>query len=378
MEAIRYIARLSDGGMRDALSLLDQIIAFSGKHISYADAVFMTGGIASDQFEKLAQAVKDKDVAKALQVIDDLMQEGKSADKCIENLIHFFRDLLLVKMIPQSQAVQERIFDANRMEQVAAGFSAEQIMRFIEVLNHYHIEMKYSAQPQTLFEVAVMKLCYPGSEQTKKERQDDTGKPADSVIRDLFNRIQRLEEQLAQLQKKAPAAVSSAPSGTFAPLRAAASQTSPKRTAEMLESFVGGKDGAEVRAVLSKWNQVLARVKEHKITVHAWLVDGEPVSVSEDRLLLAFKSSMHRETTEKPANRQLIEQVVSEVIGRPYRLATVMLKDWKTAAEQVKEAEPPREELKLVPDEDNKSQEESWVTEAIQWFGEDLVEIKDE
>lgn len=91
----------------------------------------------------------------------------------------------------------------------------------------------------------------------------------------------------------------------------------------------------ELRAVLGKWSQVLRRVKEQKITVHAWLVDGEPVSVSEGKVLIAFKSVMHRETTEKPANKQLVEQVMSEVFGQPYLLATVMLKDWKNASQPI-------------------------------------------
>lgn len=91
----------------------------------------------------------------------------------------------------------------------------------------------------------------------------------------------------------------------------------------------------ELRAVLGKWNQVLSRVKEQKIMVHAWLVDGEPVSVSEGKVLIAFKSVMHRETTEKLANKQLVEQVMNEVFGQPYLLTTVMLKDWKKASEQI-------------------------------------------
>ncbi|WP_248929128.1 DNA polymerase III subunit gamma/tau [Paenibacillus hamazuiensis] len=383
-EAIRYIARLSDGGMRDAISLLDQIMAFSGKHISYADTLAMTGGIASDQFEKLAQAVMDQDVTAALQIIDDFMQEGKSADKCIENLIHFFRDVLLVKMVPGSQAVTERILDISRMQQVASGFSSEQIMRYIEVLNHYHMEMKYSAQPQTLFEVAMMKLCSSGSGASSggggAESSPAGSEPAGAVVRDLLGRIQRLESQLAELQKQAPVAASSAaPSmSTPAPFRSPSAPAATKRSVEKLDGFLQGADGAEIRAVKGKWSQVLARVKEQKITVHAWLVDGEPVAVSDERLLIAFKSAMHRETTERPANKQLIEQVIAELIGQPYRLATVMMKDWSAAAEQAKGSEAPREELKLVPEDETPPQEEKWVSEAIQLFGEDLVKIKDE
>ena len=124
----------------------------------------------------------------------------------------------------------------------------------------------------------------------------------------------------------------------------------------------------------------MGRVKELKITVHAWLVDGEPVSVHDGNVLVAFKSAMHRETTEKPANKQLIEQVMGELLGQPYRLLTIMMKDWKAAAEQRKPDDEPKEELQLVPEDEQPSGEikEDWINEAIQLFGEDLVKIKED
>ncbi|GJM83808.1 hypothetical protein HMSSN139_63040 [Paenibacillus sp. HMSSN-139] len=96
-EAIEYIARLSDGGMRDALSILDQIASFSGRKVSYQQVLDMTGGIASRQFAELAKTLLAGDIGGMLQMIDGFMQEGKSADKCMENLLYYFRDLLMVK-----------------------------------------------------------------------------------------------------------------------------------------------------------------------------------------------------------------------------------------------------------------------------------------
>ena len=117
----------------------------------------------------------------------------------------------------------------------------------------------------------------------------------------------------------------------------------------------------------------MALVKEMKITVHAWLVDGEPVSLSNDQLLLAFKSAMHRETTEKPANKQLIEQAIQQVLGHPLQLVAVMNQEWKDALAEEPEAV---EEMKLEPDEEQQGSKSPWVDEAIQLFGEDLVKIK--
>ncbi|MBW7457598.1 DNA polymerase III subunit gamma/tau, partial [Paenibacillus sepulcri] len=113
-----------------------------------------------------------------------------------------------------------------------------------------------------------------------------------------------------------------------------------------------------------------------RITVHAWLVDGEPVSAADNTLLIAFKNTMHRETTEKPANREVIEKVLEESFSRPVKLATVMLKDWQSASDSApaSSAEP----LFLQPDEQSgPPSEPEWIEEAVKLFGEDLVVIKD-
>ncbi|KHF32039.1 DNA polymerase III subunits gamma and tau [Paenibacillus sp. P1XP2] len=82
-----------------------------------------------------------------------------------------------------------------------------------------------------------------------------------------------------------------------------------------------------------QWGQVLQGVKDEKVTVHAWFMDGDPVSVLEDAVLVAFKNNIHRETTEKPANKQVIEGVLHDKLGKPYHLVTMMQRDWAAAIE---------------------------------------------
>ncbi|MGG2197327.1 MULTISPECIES: DNA polymerase III subunit gamma/tau [Paenibacillus] len=389
-DALAFIARLSDGGMRDALSLLDQIIAFSGERVTYEDVLSITGGMASDQFEKLAQAIQDRDIGAALALIDAFMQEGKSADKCMENLIYYFRDLLMVKMVPNSEALTERILDVKRFTAVAERFTGEALIAMIDTLNYYQTEMKYSVQPQTLLEVAVMKLC-SGSPVTGRQGGADTASAGsgdgqtiqrqDALVGQLLSRIERLESQLAALVKQgvAPGGGAAPAGGSSGGGRSAPAPAVSRRSIEKLDAYVAGIDSPEFRHAAQQWSQVLGRVKELKITVHAWLVDGEPVGLSDTNLLVAFKSAMHRETSERPANKQLIEQAFQEVIGQPYRLVTVMLKDWKAATEQTKSADAPKEVLELIPEDEGPggAVKEEWISEAIQLFGE-LVKIKDE
>lgn len=379
-EAVQYIARLSEGGMRDALSLLDQMISFAGNHITYEGVVSMTGGISSEIFENMVECIRSQDVGGALQIIDRLLREGKSADRCLETLLLYIRDLLMIKMVPQSQAVTDRILDVSRYSKVAAAFTQDRLFRMIETLNRYQTEMKYSTQPQTLFEVAVMKCC-TDPETAPAEAQSQASPAADShhELSQLKQKIAQLEQQLTKLMQTGIPSSGEAPAAKpdRSPLQRTlnGSNAAGKRVQIKLDGYIEEKDSPHFKQVLLKWNQILAQVKEHKVTLHAWLKDGEPVSYSQDTVLVAFRNSIHRETTEKPANKQLIEQVLTEVLGHPSKVATVMLKDW-TEAQDGFAAQPP-EELTLEPEEPNAVKEE-WIGEAIRLFGEDLVTVKDD
>jgi len=399
-EALSYIARLSEGGMRDAISLLEQSAAFGGESITLEGAIDVTGGLAAEQFAKLAEAVRDRDAGAIMPLVEGLMQAGKSAEKCMENFIYYFRDLLVLKLAPNSGAQSERIVDEGRFREMAEAFSTERLFRMIDVLNRYQTEMKHALQPQTLFEVALMKLCTMSEQGDTAERPAASGgaspqassSPASGgdVIR-LQRQVEQLEKKLEQLLRSGAAVGTGDGAGAAQGNQAggASNRRSGSRNAfgspggsglstigkPKLEPFVEAMNGQAISQIRMRWGELLQRVKETRITVHAWLVDGEPVSVADEAVLVAFKSMMHRETTEKPANRELIEHVLNQVFGRSIRLATVMMKDWQGAAEGGRSA-PVGETLQLEPEGDEPVGRPEWVEEAFKMFGDQLVELK--
>lgn len=125
----------------------------------------------------------------------------------------------------------------------------------------------------------------------------------------------------------------------------------PAKLPAHLDQYVARKGSPEFAEISKKWSQILQRVKEEKVTVHAWFMDGEPVSLLEDNVLVAFKNNIHRETTEKQANRDVIERVLSEQLGRPARLVTMMLRDWTGAMEGATDT--PKEDFKLEPEHED-------------------------
>jgi DNA polymerase-3 subunit gamma/tau len=401
-DALAYIARLSEGGMRDAIGLLEQTAAFTDGRITLDGAVDVTGGIPAERFEELAEAVRQRDAAAVMRVTEALTAAGKSADKCMEDLIVFFRDLLLLKLAPDRTASTERIVDAERFRSAAEGFTAERLFRMIDILNRYQNDMRFAAQPQTMFEVALLKICTLPDED---EAAEAGARPAEAHARgaaarepapdaaelhQLRRRVEMLEQRIEQLLRSGAArpadppgppgdARTGGPTGRSAgAFGSRAGAAAPAIGRVKLEPYLAARDSDETRRVKARWPEVLQRVREVRISVHAWLIDGEPVSATGGQVLIAFRNTMHRQTTEKPANRQIIEGVMAEVFGAPMRFQTVMAKEWQEAEGGSERPQP--ESLELTPEEDqpDASGRPPWVEEAVKLFGEELVVVVDD
>jgi DNA polymerase-3 subunit gamma/tau len=396
-EALALIARLSDGGMRDALSLLDQATSFTSNQVTAEGVLSMTGGVASEQYGLLASAIGKQEIGFVLDFVDGMMREGKSADKCLEGFMSYLRDVLLVKLVPESNAVTDRLStgERDRLVEAARAFSNERLFEMIDTVNGYLGEMKYAAQPQTMLEVALLKLCAPSpsasssslvtTAQAAVPLQGADVAASGVELSGLSAELRRLAARVERLETRplaaAPDAAASSPQPAASVKPAAEPAPRSVKTPAALKPFLASRGSEPHQLALREWQTLLSRVKERKITVHAWLVDGEPVSATDDIVLVAFKNAIHRDTTEKPANKQLIESVMAEVFGRPFRLVTLMGKEWKAAEESATGKAAEAEVLELTPDNgvdgDGKQYKEEWINEAIEQFGEDLVVVKE-
>ncbi|WP_123042793.1 DNA polymerase III subunit gamma/tau [Cohnella candidum] len=392
--ALAYIARLSDGGMRDAVSLLDQIASFAGGNVTLEQAIDATGGLPSEQFARLATAVRDGDVSAVLQEIDDMMKAGKSADKCLEQLMHYFRDMLLAQLAPDASSSSGRVADPSDLRQLAAGFPREKLFGIIDTLNRYQTEMKYAAHPQTMFEIALIKLCTASGETPSVQEGSAAGASAGGAQAGVSSgEVSKLQARLADMERKLEAALkgggvaggsTSGASASGGGRSSGVSQAPSKapRVRVKLDPFVAAHDSPQSKELTAKWPQVLQRVKEERVTVHAWLVDGEPAAYADGTVLVAFRNTIHRETTERPANKAMIEGVLTSVLGKPAEMVTTMQKDWQEAlasgAGASREEAAAGEELRLVPEDGTEPAREPIIEEALRLFGEELVVIKDD
>ena len=134
-DALYQVARAADGGMRDALSILDQAISYSEAEVVLDDVLAVTGSVSQKMISKIAMAFYNKDVADALTAVEELMDHGKDAARFLEDLIYYYRDLLLYQTAPQLEEVVERVKIDETFQHLGDNCSKEWIYVVIETLN---------------------------------------------------------------------------------------------------------------------------------------------------------------------------------------------------------------------------------------------------
>ena len=184
--AIRYIAKAADGSMRDALSLLDQCIAFYlGQELTYEKVLETLGAVDTEVFSRLLRQILDKNVTGAIQVIDGMVIEGREMGQFVTDFTWYLRNLLLV----QSSDNMEDVLDISAdnlalLKEEAEMVDPEILMRYIRIFSELSNQIKYATQKRILIEINVIKLCKPEME------KDYTS---------LVDRVDSLEKKLEEL-----------------------------------------------------------------------------------------------------------------------------------------------------------------------------------
>ena len=196
-KALQMIARAADGGMRDALSLLDQAISYSNEIVTVEDALTVTGAVSQNFLNTLSRAILDRDTVKGLQSLDELLLAGKDSNRFIEDFIFFYRDMLLYKTAPNLEESLERVLLDDDFKDLAEEHTHEQIYELINLLNKTQQDMRWTNHPRIFLEVAIVKLCQ--LETAKTSGQLGVNIPE---IQSLLNKLTTLEEELTSLKQK--------------------------------------------------------------------------------------------------------------------------------------------------------------------------------
>lgn len=206
--ALRYVARAADGSMRDALSLLDQCVAFHfGEKLTYDNVLEVLGAVDNRVFSKLFQAVLASDTKACIREIEEMIIQGRDLSQLVNDFVWYMRNLLIAKTTDEPGDMLD-MSEENLavLKEEAAGVDAETLMRYIRIFSELSGQLRYASQKRILVEIAFIKLTTPSMEQN-----------LDSILQRitlLEQKMQEMPDNLQKLASFAPAAGQAASSKT--------------------------------------------------------------------------------------------------------------------------------------------------------------------
>lgn len=155
-DALMHIAKASDGGLRDALSYLDQALSFSGEKITEEDAATVTGTVSKQKIIMLAKAMKEKKLTESLALINDLQNSGKETRKIVSGLLEFYRDILMIK----NNAIED-VFESYL--EFSYEISSEELYYYIDIINDVQNKIRYASEEEIYLQVAIIRIINTSS-----------------------------------------------------------------------------------------------------------------------------------------------------------------------------------------------------------------------
>lgn len=357
--ALDVIARAAEGGMRDALSLLDQAISFSKDCVTLQDALTVTGSVSQGFLSQLAKAIYERNVVVGLETLEELLFQGKDPSRFIEDFILFYRDMLLYKTAPNLEESMERVLINEEFRELAEMVPAEQIYGIVDLLNKTQGEMRWTNHPKIFLEVVVVKLC-----QMENSRVE-TGETSQ-----LLSRIEKLEQELFELKANGITPSSEPVQSNPKP----ASRTSRKgyqpQTGKINEVLKEATK-KELNQVKSLWGEMLSKLmKSHA----ALLNEAEPVAASSNALIIKFKHEIHCQMAmENTRFIEIMANAFQDLIGKRLAILGAPEEQWIPIRESFLNSHHLPESEKGQ----EKAEDEPHIAEAKKLFGQEFVEIID-
>ena len=234
-KAIRYVAKAGDGSMRDALSLLDQCIAFHlGETLTYENVLEVLGAVDTEVFSRLLRQIIDKNVAAAISILDELVDEGRELGQLVSDFTWYLRNLLLIQSSDDMEEVLDMSQDSiDALKEEAKLISPEVLLRYIRIFSELGNQVRYASQKRIVIEIAIIKLCRPEME------TDQTS---------IIDRLESLEQKMAQGVPAAQVQAGTMPQSTTPGIAQVKKPELPKAIPE------------DIQAAIKNWRSIISEV----------------------------------------------------------------------------------------------------------------------
>ncbi|MCL4514746.1 MAG: DNA polymerase III subunit gamma/tau [Firmicutes bacterium] len=340
-EALSLIARTAEGGMRDALSILDQSVSFSGQKVAKSDVEALLGVVRFELLQEFAEAMVSGNIMEGLLFVDRLLEEGKDLRQFARDMVGHFRNLMLVKAcLEDPQGTEPALLvdvDAAQLaglKEQARRFDFQAILQGITALSEAEQKIRWAAQERLPMEMVVVKFAtWTGSAQN----QPTLAQSMPQTAQQLKAKVSKTDEAEVDTLST-PATVARATAG---------------QEAVRADEIGSGRpdDFADMAALWGKLSETL-RQEKHSIQ-QALLAGGRPVGVEGDSLVVGFgpDCKFHMDQLAVSANKGIVEKAIAKVFGKPIQLVCKQEREGGRERERKgeREAAPARASRKRSP-----------------------------
>ena len=368
-EALSVIARCANGGMRDALSLLDQVISFSDDKVSFEQAIQVSGSLTDDLMIEFVRLLTQQQAQAALLQLQDLLLLGKEASRLIEEWLEFSRDLLVAKQIGDMIGRSETfIAFAKEVEEAF-------LYRFMDALNQTQQEMRFTTKPTISLEVFTIKMAQPVvavAGQAAPANQE--------YVSHLEQQLQSLQQQMSQLLQG---------QGVVTPKKVSTPQAKASTYKPNIGEVYKVLDAATRKDLIfirELWGDLLQMLST---TQRALLKASEPVAASPNGFVLKFDYEILCQRAQESVElHEDIARHCQTLAQYPGNFVSVTGEQWAQIRQDYLRDKKEKQEAEGVThatemeeqptDEEEKNEVEQLVQNTIDLFGEEIVHISEE
>ncbi|MBD5789663.1 DNA polymerase III subunit gamma/tau [Ligilactobacillus salivarius] len=379
-KALKVIAKAAEGGMRDALSLLDQVISFGDNNVTLDNALLVTGSVTQESLFNYLKFVLSKDTTNALKEIQQIVEQGKDANRLIEDLINYCRDLLLYQQAPEMVSNGELGLLDDKFKELSQQINVTQIYQIIDELNKQQENMRFSSHQSIYLEVLTVKLT-----------QLSTNSEADRVSNVDLSQIELLKQKIENLQRK----VDSLSSNTIQieknnePRKQVRKNTTKgqknvKINLSQVYSVLNNATRQSLNELKQVWPDLMNMLS---VTQRAIMHVSEPVAASENGVVVGFEYAfLCQKALEDQELIDTLENGLDRLIGKVPSLVLIPVENWpEIRSNYLKQR---KNGAVVITDDtneqsqDNNNQSASTqptiIQKAEELFGTDIVEIKND
>jgi DNA polymerase-3 subunit gamma/tau len=365
--ALNLIARSSQGGLRDALSILDQAVSYTGENIKTEVIEEMLGKTSGQELKELMLNIKNKNTKEAISLINEVLNEGKDVDRLIEDLKEYCNQLLLIKECGiKTNLVKLPKERLTEMDNLAQDFSLNKLTKIVDVLNEIKKEINLGGNSRINLEVGIFKLA-------DKMKEADLSKE----VEELKEKINMLEKKMANKQF-----VSQSTSENIVEESQKQEDVSEKEDKDYIQKTVESeekdseietsqtKSGLTLNEVKNNWDNILGNVKSADISMHAILVEGKPVKIVNDKIFIGFPPDKNFHRKRAAEKEEYIARFFSRQFSRTCRVKVVAEGD----VENTGSNDESRKKSKSSKKSKNKNSGEISAEDVAKMFDGEIIE----